>query len=637
VSAHVHSRFIAEGKPGAVNRSMASYQNWYNGGVRNTACFHNQIAILSEITGGPTPTEIAFVPRNLVATNDNPFPVQPQPWHFRQTIEYLITADRGFLDVASEHREDFLFNVYRMGRNSIEKGSRDTWTMTSRKVAALEAALAGGNVARRGRGYPAGEIEKLRAPAARDARGYILRADQPDFLTATKFVNALIKNGVTVHRATRAFQVAGTSYPAGSYVIRTAQAFRPHVVDCFEPQDYPDDFQYPGGPPIRPYDVTGYTLAYEMGIRFDRVLEGFDGPFEKIEGLAATPPGAVIGTGKAGYLLSHEVNDAFVAVNQLLGGGERVLWLKDALKAGQRTWPAGTIYLPPSRTIAPALAKLAREVGLTFHALDAKPSGEALQLRPARVGVVDQYGGSMPSGWVQWILGQYRFPYEVVYPPALDAGDLARRYDVLVIENGLIPATGRAGERRPSPPDPERIPPEYRDRLGAITEARTLPQLRQFLEEGGTIIAIGSSTGLAYALGVPVTNALADDAGRPFPPERFFVQGAVLSVAVDPSHPLGFGLPGSVDVVFDNSPVFRFQPGSGPRRVAWFDSDHPLRSGWAWGQERLQGGTAIAEAPIGKGRLLLMGPLVAFRAHPHGTFKFLFNGIYYGGATSVRP
>jgi hypothetical protein len=636
ISAHVHSRYVAEGKPGSASRSMASYQNWYNGGVRNTACFHNQIAILSEITGSPTPTEIAFVPRNLVATNDNPFPIHPQKWRFRQAIEYLITADRAFLDVASEHREDFLYNVYRMGRNSIEKGSRDNWTFTSRTIAAFEAALARENVARTGRGYASAHFEKLRAPRARDARAYILPANQPDFLTATKFVNAFIKNGVTVHRATRAFQVGDASYPAGSYVIRTAQAFRPHIVDCFEPQDYPDDFQYPGGPPIRPYDVSGYTLAYEMGIRFDRVLEGFDGPFEKIEGFATPPPGAVAGTGRAGFLLSHAVNDAFVAINQLLASGERVYWLKSPVKAGEKTYPAGTIYIPRSGSVGPQLQKLAREVGLTFDAVTAKPDVEALQLKPVRAGVVDQYGGSMPSGWLQWILGQYGFAFEVVYPPALDAGDLASKFDVLVIENGFIPATGRLAERSESRIDPQRIPPEYRDRLGTMTEAKTLPQLRQFLADGGTIIAIGNSAGLAYALGVPVENAIADETGKALPPEKFFVQGAVLSVAVDTSHPLAFGLPDRVDVVFDNNPVFRLRGEDGVQRVAWFDTRQPLRSGWAWGQERLEGGTAIAVAESGKGKLVLMTPLVAFRAHPHGTFKFLFNGIYYGSARTVR-
>jgi hypothetical protein len=61
--------------------------------------------------------------------------------------------------------------------------------------------------------------------------------------------------------------------------------------------------------------------------------------------------------------------------------------------------------------------------------------------------------------------------------------------------------------------------------------------------------------------------------------------------------------------------------------VAWFDSKTPLRSGWAWGQEHLEGGVAVAEARVGKGTLVLFGPEILFRAQPHGTFKFLFNGI----------
>ena len=96
-----------------------------------------------------------------------------------------------------------------------------------------------------------------------------------------------------MHRATAAFTVAGKSYPAGSYVVKRAQPFRPHVLDMFEPQDHPDDIPYPGGPPTRPYDNAGWTLAYQMGVMFDRVLEGFDGPFEKINGLQSPPAGKV--------------------------------------------------------------------------------------------------------------------------------------------------------------------------------------------------------------------------------------------------------------------------------------------------------------------------------------------------------
>ena len=76
----------------------------------------------------------------------------------------------------------------------------------------------------------------------------------------------------------------------------------------------------------------------------------------------------------------------------------------------------------------------------------------------------------------------------------------------------------------------------------------------------------------------------------------------------------------------------------GVRAVAWFDSDKPLRSGWAWGQSYLEGAVAIAEAKVGRGHLYLFGPEITFRAQPHGTFKFLFNGIYGGGERpSVVP
>jgi hypothetical protein len=78
------------------------------------------------------------------------------------------------------------------------------------------------------------------------------------------------------------------------------------------------------------------------------------------------------------------------------------------------------------------------------------------------------------------------------------------------------------------------------------------------------------------------------------------------------------------------------QPGTGVRQVAWFDAGDPVRSGWTWGASYLKQAVAVAEARVGAGTLVMCGPLVAFRAHPHGTFKFLFNGLYYGSARETR-
>jgi len=679
VGAAMHSRFIAEHKPGATMRSGSSYSTWWNGGLRTVCYFHNMIGLLTESIGNPTPIEIPFLPQRQLAKGDLPFPIAPQKWHFRQSIDYSITANRAVLDLASKHREDFLFNIYRMGKNSIERGSEDYWTITPKRIAEVQAAIAkdssqpaqaGGPEERQRRAAgiasdaPSGDspagfaaqqrgvsmkyYEMLHAPDKRDPRGYIVPSDQADFLTAAKFINTLIKNGITIHRATSAFTIAGKSYPAGSYVIKTAQAFRPHVLDMFEPQDHPDDIPYPGGPPTPPYDNAGYTLAYQMGVVFDRVLDGFDGPFEKINGLVKPPPGKIIGAaGAAGFLLDHRVNDSIIAVNRLLASGEEVYWLKNSMLRSDKPYGAGAIYITAKPTTLPKLQKLADELGLSFAGESQKQTGEAYRMRPLRIGLWDRYGGSMPSGWIRWLLEQYEFQFTVVYPPTLDAGDLASKFDVLIFPDGGIPARdargGGGGGGFGGMPNPESIPAEFRDRLGNVTIAKTIPKLREFIGAGGTVIAIGGSTSVTYSLGLPIANALmdrqSDGSERPLPREKFYVPGSILQVSVDNTNPLAYGMTEKLDVFFDNSPVFRLKPDaslSGVKPIAWFDSDKPLRSGWAWGQKYLQDGVAVAEANIGKGKLFLFGPEITFRGQPHGTFKFLFNGIYYGGAERVR-
>ena len=633
VGAAMHQRFVAENKPGATMRRGANYSTWWNGGLRTTAYYHNMIGLLTEAIGHPTPMEIPFVPARAIASGDLPFPIAPQKWHFRQSIEYEVTANMAVLDVASRHRESFLYNAYLMGKRSIERGSTDTWTVTPKRIERVRQRAGGGDagvspattMGGRLREVPSSYASLLREPADRDPRGYILSAAQRDFPTAIKFANTLMKTGVAVHRATAAFTVNDRTYPAGSLVVKTAQAFRPHVLDMFEPQDHPHDVAYPGGPPSPPYDSAGWTLAMQMGIAFDRVLDAFDGPFERlttfIEPKAAVPALA----NPAGYLLSAAENDAARTVNRLLAAGARVS------RYPQHENGAGTWFVEGAEA-GPVVARAAAELGVSVTPVAAKPAGESVPVAKARIGLVDEYGGSMPSGWIRWLLEQYEFPFEVVFPPMLDAGELNARYDVLIVADDLIPDPGR----RPFPAstlDPATVPEPYRSQMGRITPERTIPALRAFLEEGGTVVAIGPSTAIAAHLRLPITSALVTRTAtgdRPLKQEEYYIPGSVLRVRVDPAQPLAWGMTAQADVYFDNSPVFRLGPDAAARGitpVAWFDSPAPLRSGWAWGEHYLDGGIAIAEARVGKGRVILSGPEITFRAQPHGTFKFLFNAL----------
>ena len=647
----MHSRLVAEDKPGSGARSAASYSTWHNGMVRSIAYFHNSIGLLTEIIGGPTPETVKLVPDLQLANGDRPMPIAPQPWHLAQTVEYQWTLDRAVIDYASRNRERLLFNIYKMGANSIERGSRDSWTITPTKVDELKAAAANAKPAEEdammaayfGR---AGAVDPslysvLQTPESRDPRGYIIPADQADMPTATAFVNALIKTGVDVDRATRAFTVEGKTYPAGSYVVKTAQAYRPHVLDMFEPQDHPHDTEYPGGPPKAPYDVTGYTLAYQMGVKFDRILEGFEAPTERLADVIAPPAGAVKGSGGAGWLISHEPNRSFTLTTRLLKAGQPVFWMKDGARAGSVGFGPGAIWVPASAESEAIIKQSVGELGVDAYAVRAKPAGETLALKPIRVGLVDVYGGSMPSGWNRWLFEQFEAPFEVVYPQRLDAGDLGRDYDVLVFADGVIPAPQggpfRSGRTSPQPEAAD-IPAEYRPWLGTITDEKTLPQVADFIRKGGTVITIGSSSRLATAIGAPVEVAVAreqDGKLAALPSKEFYIPGSVLRAKVDNRQPLAYGAPQDVDIFFDRSPTFTLKAqATGVTPVAWFDSETPLRSGWAVGQERLKGTTGILDIDFGEGKLFVMGPEVTQRAQSYGTFKFLFNGLLYGPAAA---
>jgi hypothetical protein len=337
-----------------------------------------------------------------------------------------------------------------------------------------------------------------------------------------------------------------------------------------------------------------------MGVQFDRLLDGFDGPFERIPyGQLQTPPPPSNKDGR----LDARSNASFIAVNDLLNAGKTVY----------RSSSNGDFYVS--------------------HA-----PHNAVKIKPARIALWDTYGGSMPSGWIRWIMEQYHFPVKIIYVKDIDSGDLRSKYDVIVFVGGAIPAVTQTGEtpfRSRNEPNPDSIPAEYRSHLGRITPQKSIPELKKFLEGGGHIVTIGSSANLAYQLDLPVHDALVELVGgkeRRLPGEKFYIPGSVLRVSLDTSIQPAWGMNSTTDVYFDQSPVFNINPAAYAkgtiRPIAWFANDHPLRSGWAWGQAYLRDGVAAFVATVGQGKLYAFGPEITFRAQTHGTFKLLFNQLY---------
>jgi hypothetical protein len=652
VGAAMINRLNVEGKPGYTERGGSVFSTWYNGGLRTTTYFHNMIGLLTEIIGNPTPSSIPLVPSRLLPNGNTPFPVMPQKWNFRKSIDYSLSLNYAVLDYAARNREHLLYNIYSMGKSSIEAGNRDNWTISPAKIAAINDAFNADQKNRKVTDSPVNQPRAgqgtlpvryydliLKDTTRRDPRGYIITADQPDFPTALKLINAMIRSGIQFSKATAGFSVEGINYPAGSFIVKTNQAFRPHVLDMFEPQDHPNDFLYPGGPPVAPYDMAGWTPAYTMGIRFKRILNAFDGPFQLIPyGEIQSPSGNFNASASpAGYILDSRCDNSFIAVNDLINSGIDVYRLKIQSNPDMN-YAQGSFFIPAGQKAKNILLKASADLNLSIINISKRPANLSGKLSPVRIALWDMYGGSMPAGWLRWIMEQHHFNFKTIYAREINDGDLNEKYDVIIFVSGAIPPL--SSSERPFSRDTtslKDIPAEYRPQLGRISADTSIAAIKKFMETGGSVVTIGRSTSLAYHLKLAVTDALVEVKNGnlvQLPSDKFYIPGSVLRVKIDSSLSSAWGMESKADVIFDSSPVFRITPDAVSQMkikpIAWFDSSLPLRSGWAWGQEYLKDGVAAFEASVGKGKLYAFGPEITFRAQTYSTFKLIFNQLYSG-------
>ena len=197
VGAAMQNRLNEENKPGFTSKAGSVFSTWYNGGLRTTTYFHNMIGLLTEIVGSPNPSTIPLVTSRLIPNAATPNPVVPQKWFFRQSIDYSVSLNYAVLNYASRYRDELLMNIYLMGRNAIAKGNTDTWTLSPSKIEEMNR-LYQDSLKRR---KPTNDSLRntvntmpdkfydsvMHNNAFKDARGYVIPSDQPDFATAVVF------------------------------------------------------------------------------------------------------------------------------------------------------------------------------------------------------------------------------------------------------------------------------------------------------------------------------------------------------------------------------------------------------------------------------------------------------------------
>lgn len=571
------------GKQGVLVHGV--YDLWSPG--RHYMAYHGTARVLTESASVniASPIEIPFdkLDRGIgydakVRTWNFPDPWKGGTWRLGDIVAYQLDAFFSIAHNIAANRERYLSNYYQILKDATE--------------------------------------QKYGGPFA-----YVIPAEQIDAASTARLLSILHRGEVEIKQASSDFEADGQHFKKGSYVIALAQPYGAFAKTLLEIQQYPSIREYPGGPLQRPYDVTAQTLPLLLGVKVIEIKEKFDVPGSLLEKVAI--PSGIVDSGKAkfGYILDDSSNNALYALFALL---------KKNLHAYRLTggsYSAGTIYLPAQPHLQEEIASAAAHWPIHFQALNTALEASRLEVKLPRIGLYQSWVASMDEGWTRWIFDQNQIPYTRLVDDEIRKGDLASRFDVIILPDNSANAItkGAAGRGEGFEGGPS-VPPEFKGGLGE----KGVAALRDFVETGGTIVTLNrASTVYATKDSPEVKNILEGINNR-----DFYIPGSILEVKVDTHHPLGFGAPATLPIFFEESPAFEVHGKASS--IASYANDNPLLSGWILGGKYLTGNSALAEEPIGKGRVILFGFRPQYRAQSEATYKLFFNALLYA-STSLPP
>ena len=602
------------GQVGATH--MAPFDAWYPGYIdylpmlQNTAAFWTETALFRYAT--PRFYSISDLPADARELRPGSLYSSPWPggwWRLRDAVEYMVTASTAVLDFAAKYKFDLLYNRYQAGRDAIRKYSE--------------------------------------APPF----AYFVPREQRDPMAPVELLRRLAFNGIRVYQLRSDVTCEGIGYPAGTWVVPMDQEFAELARTLLEVQVYPDLREYAGGPPKRPYDVSGWTLPYQFDVR---VLEAtiplsdeVRSAMELVQGEVrewqtpdagegdrepdAAPFDSVPGIGFDSEPLASGI---VPAAGRLTGSGSALAVSaaqNNAYRAINRAWQAGgTVHFAPGEATGPDPGPESRFVisGLDRSTvngiveslrLDAERTAvTGRQLSRPRIGLYRPWSASMDEGWTRWLLEQYDFEFTSLRNADFRGGPLNERYEVIILADyGARTILNGFGAGS--------VPPRYQGGLGS----EGAKALEDFVRSGGTLVCLNGSSGFAideFRLPVrDVTRALARDA--------YSISGSILEVTVDPTHPVMAGMPEKAKVFFSRSPVFTTTEGfDGVALARYQESGSPLLSGFLLGEDYLHGFAAALDVRHGDGHVILLGFKPQWRGQPFGTFRILFNAALFHGA-----
>jgi hypothetical protein len=573
MSFYIVSQMIAQGYKGVYTYDYADM--WYPGYNHMYTMMHNANGSWWELTGAnyASPRTITGGAHAGRRTWFNPQPYTvPLPWKLIDAVNLQKDAIRNALTWTMRNKSDLLYNFYLKGKTNMAKA--------------------------------AGE-----APYA-----FVIPAQGGDNVDVTDLINTLVVGQrIEVDRASTAFTADGQTFAAGDYVVRMNQPYGLFAKLLLTRQDFPISALDPRNR-ASSYDMAGWTL----GLMSDVQVAALKTPLPADLALKPVPgrvpyAGTLSGAVSAYYAVENQANNGWaMALPHLWQDANMSVSQADAPFAAEgRSFRAGdfVVHTRGSQADHDKLKALVQATGLTGYALTESVPG-TVPLHGIKVGLLKPNTSTMPEGWTRLQLDHSGFSYTSLSPADIANGDLAG-YHVIVIPSlspqGLINGAGN------------NMPPEYRAGIGAAGVA----YLKSFAESGGTLVLMGQASTLPLNQNWDI--GIAQSAGQ-----RPICRGSILRIEVDPAMKVAYGYDNEESCWFleGSTPFFTKIPESKAQVVARYpEKGDLLQSGYLGNGDVLRGAAAIVEAPMGKGRVVLLAPDVLYRAQSTGAFMFFWNSL----------
>lgn len=572
---HIAQRLTAAGKSGVVTNAI--FDNFSPSLAYGN--YHGSVDLLSEAASAKLATPVTVKERELGAewrkrSWNHPLPWEPGEWTLADIVEYDLLAAKAFFQHLAVFRKQWLQDYESINANRLVTETKPF--------------------------------------------GFVIPADQRDPGGAADLLDLLQRGLVDVQIATDEIVLDGVRWPAGTRVVSLSQPAGDFAKTLLETQTYPDLRKWKGGPPIPPYDVVGHTLPLQMGVRVFPIEQPIppDQPLQTIESPVRHVPELAEGT-IAAFVLDARQNSSVQAIGRLLDAGTPVYRARegrpdDGIRAGSIVVPAGNN--------ADQVRDILLETGTDAIALASLEGLAVYRQRPVRLGVYRPNVASMDEGWARWVLEEYGVPYTTLSTVDVKQGDLRSQFDCILVPH-ISAKSIREGQPEKNSLGTRNLP-EFVGGLGM----QGMDQLREFVLAGGTLVGIDAATvALTEDLALPAANALAK-----YKNDEFYCPGSLVRVVMDSSHPLGYGLPRELPVLFMNSVAFETS-GKDAVSVAQYPGTDPLLSGWILGARHLERKSALVDIRFGHGTVVLVGFRPYFRAQTRGTYRVLFNAILRSG------